>query len=175
MIFASSSPGILRELACETGRMWLPSLLLEQVVEGLSCGRRTLGAGLAFDGGPRREQRALVSRVFRRDPGGQRLSAFEPRAGVERDTLDTTVEIHAAASAPAVGADRHRQAISAARAAEDFVRRHQIRRLRTLGPFAWSLRLLRLRPRPIAVSRLVLIAALPVLSVAISHGRVDRP
>ena len=94
--------------------MWLAERLLEQVVEGLSCGRRTLGAGLALDGGPRREQRALVSCVFRRDARSQRLRALEPRAGVERDTLDATVEIHAAARAPAVGADRHRQTISAA-------------------------------------------------------------
>ena len=54
------------------------------------------------------------------------------------------------------------------------MRRHQIRRLRTVRPFARSRRLLRLRCRPLAVSRLVLIAPLPVFSVAVAHGQVDQ-
>ena len=145
--------------------------LFEQIVERLPCAGRTLRACLALDGGPRRKQRAFVSRILRSDACGQRLRALEPRAGVERDALDTTVEIDAAARAPAVGADRHRQTIAAARAAEDLVRRHQIRRLRTLRPLARRLRLLRLGCRPLAVSRLVLIAALSVLSVAVTHVR----
>ena len=109
-----------------------------------------------------------------RDTRGQlvALRALPSRARVERHTLHAAVEIDAALRAAAVVRDRQRQQVAAARAAADFVRRHQIRRLRAGGILQLTARrpvLLRRtrRRRPLRATGLVLIliAALSVLSV----------
>src|SRR6185295_4081781 len=159
-------------------RRYQRHLDIEQIVERLlgAVGGGTLlrrRARLPLDGRPRREQLAEVDVVFRRDAGGQRgLAALEPGAGVERRALDAAVERRAALRTLAVRLDRQRKQQAAARAAEDLVRAHQVRRLRT--SFALQLasgraRLRRLGGRflpRLTIARVVLIAALPVLPVA---------
>jgi hypothetical protein len=138
------------------------SPLLEKIIERLSGARRARCAGLTLDGCPRRIERAGVPRVLRRDPRGDRLGALEARTGIERHTLDATVEIDPAPRAAAVAGHRQRKAVPASRAPEHLVRCHQVRCLGAFRPLARFSRWL----WPLAVSRLVLISALPVLPVA---------
>src|SRR5207247_5815872 len=98
--------------------------------------RRTLRPGLALDRRARREERAVVARVLGCHSSGERvLRTLEARTGIERRALDTGVQIDATARAAAVGGDREREAIAAARAPEQLVRSHQVR-------CAWSRRIL---------------------------------
>jgi dipeptidyl aminopeptidase/acylaminoacyl peptidase len=84
------------------------------------------------------------------------------------------VQGHTALAAAAVRLDRKREAVAASRASEYFVRRHQVRRLRTgralqLASWRpWLSWLLRrgLFPRLLTISWIVLIASLPVFPVA---------
>ena len=98
------------------------------------------------------------------------LRAFKARAGVERHAIDAAVNVHAAAAAAGVEFDGDREPVAAARAAEHFVRRHEVRRLGSGGVLQRAPRSPRfgrlfLGPR-LARLRLVLIAALTVFSVA---------
>jgi len=146
---------------------------LEQVVERLTRGCRPLRPGLPLDRGPWRKERAVVPRIFRRHPRGERiLRALESRTRVELRALDAGVQIDAAAGTAAVALDRQRQPVTAAGAAEDLVRRHQVRRPRAGGilqrPAGRPLFRRRFLARPLAprLARLVLVAALSVLPVA---------
>src|SRR5262249_19653873 len=90
----------------------------------------------------------------------------------ERHALNARVQIHAALAALVEHAHRHRQQIAAARAAEDLVRRHQVRRLRSAlvlqhaagRPFAWRRRPGRRSLRALA-ALIVLITALSILAI----------
>src|SRR5262252_5389681 len=64
----------------------------------LLCGR----ARLPLDRRARREKRARVLLVFRRDADRERLRALEARARVERHALDAAVKVDAASRAFAV-------------------------------------------------------------------------
>ena len=95
-------------------------VLVEQIVErlpGAARARRGAAAaggraGLPLDRRARREQRAGVARVFRRDARRQRgaLRAFPACAGVERDALHAAVQIDAAALAARIVGERQRRA-----------------------------------------------------------------
>src|SRR5207244_2347009 len=134
-------------------------------------------AGLSLDGGPGREGRARVLRVFWRHARGDRLNALETGGGVERGALDAAVQIDAAPRTPGVGFDRDREPIAAAGAAKDLVRRHEVgcpRSFCLLQRPARSPRFgSRLRNRfgafGFAVARIVLITALSILSIAHSE------
>ena len=124
--------------------------LLEQIIKRLlGTGRSRRRAGLAFDRRAGRKQRARVLHVLRGDTCGQlRVGALEACAGVERHAVDAAPHIHSAARAAGddgVEAFGDGELVAATRALEDFVRRHQVRRLRPSGVLEQSSRRARLR------------------------------
>jgi hypothetical protein len=148
---------------------------LEEVVERLASARGArcrCRAGLAFDADARREERAGVPDVLRTHAGGDRLPALESRARVERDAVQTGVQIDAAFRAPRVGRDGGVLQVAAARATEPLaeaghvghpgVPRHA--RVARLGRALRSLR------SPLAAARraVVLVATLAIFPIR--HG-----
>jgi len=110
---------------CQTRRS------LEEVVEGLpGIVWSGLRAGLALHGSACFEEAAGVPLVLWCDACRQRLLvALPPAAGVERHAVNAAVNTDTAPCTAIVRPDRQRQFVTAAGAAEHFVRCHEIGRL----------------------------------------------
>src|SRR6476619_3395524 len=126
---------------------------------------------LALDGRLRGEERALVRRILLRNPrwNPRMLGALPSNAGIEVDAIRAGVQIGAAARALRNGTDGRRDGIPAAGAPHHLVvAGHVVGARREMGLAAGCARLLRtwgLRPFRLAITRFVLVPALPVFTI----------